>query len=100
MRIPNFNEQLAYRESRRRTTLSFHCSAWGLHTLSKRLLVGHAVIWRGSSYFKPDKLAEDLLTVPRGVNIHYENLDHTLNYLYLRRACLVGAARNQTPAPV
>ena len=45
-------------------------------------------------YFKPDKLAETILTVPRGVNIRYENLDHPLNYLYLRKACPVGAARN------
>jgi hypothetical protein len=45
-------------------------------------------------YFKPDKLAETILTVLRGVNIHHENLDHTLNYLYLRKACPAGAARN------
>jgi hypothetical protein len=45
-------------------------------------------------------MAENILTVPRGVNIHYENLDYTLNYLYLRKACTVGTARNSTPAAV
>jgi hypothetical protein len=45
-------------------------------------------------HFEPDKWAETILTVARGVNIHYENLDHPLNYLHLRKAGNVGAARN------
>ena len=95
MRIPNFERAACLS----RIAASNHSEfpsvpRGGLHTLSNRLFGGHAVIWRGSRYFKPDKLAETILTVPRGVNIRYENLDHPLNYLYLRKACPVGAARN------
>ena len=77
--------------------------SWELHMLSNGLFGlprPQSDFVRDFHYFMPDKLAEAILTVPCGVNTHYENLDYTLNYLHLRKACPVGTARNSTPAPV
>jgi hypothetical protein len=67
----------------------------GLAEWPRRKLISFAV-----SASLSDKLAEAMLTGPRGLHTLYENLDCPLNDLHLRKACLVGTARNSTPAPV